>query len=195
MSNVGVAMVGGNGKRRKDDFYPTPFGSTRPMLPILQDVFPRRVWEPFCGQGHMSQVLREDGYDVVSTDKVRRGYGTQLDFMQSARPLASAIISNPPFIIIDEILDHALNLLGVEHIAFLLPLSFWCAKGRVDLFEQNTPALVLPATWRIDSTGQKRPTMNFQWIVWTSALPPIRGFKPLVTEDKHAGSLDDDPLS
>ena len=40
------------------------------------------IYEPCCGQGHISKVLIENGYNVFSSDLVDRGYGTpRIDFL------------------------------------------------------------------------------------------------------------------
>lgn len=35
----------------------------------------KNVWECSCGQGHLSEVLNKNGYNVKSTDLIDRGYG------------------------------------------------------------------------------------------------------------------------
>ena len=190
-------MVGGTtGKaRRAHDFYPTPPGTTRPILPLLREHFPLLIWEPCCGDGAISEVLKADGKQVVSTDLIDRGYGEGVvDFLNTGRPLAYAIVTNPPFNLVDEIINHAFCLLDTRWMALLLPAGFWHAKSRTLMFERYPPALVMPLTWRIDSTGEGRPTMNLQWVVW---LPDVATceFRPLTTDEKYPGMLPVDPLS
>ena len=119
----------------------------------------------------MSRELTSFGFDVVSTDLVDRGFGQPVDFLKSTKPLASAIITNPPFNLADAFLQHAQVILGIEDIAFILPLSFWSARSRVSSFHQFPPSFVLPMTWRMDNTGEGRPTLNFMWCVWSRAVP------------------------
>lgn len=57
---------------------PHEFYATDPVaLDRLSAVYPiaHKVWEPSCGQGHLSKWLVEHGHDVLSTDLIDRGYG------------------------------------------------------------------------------------------------------------------------
>lgn len=188
--SIGVAMAGGNGDRIENDYYPTPYGTTERLLPYIEK-FPSKVWECACGEGHMARILEDHSFEVIATDKVDRGYGTQLDFLKSDVALAPAIITNPPFKHADEFIVQAKCWLGIDDIALVLPLNFWCAQNRYELFHTYKPALWLPMTWRIDAKRQGRPTMNCAWCVWSSVLPEIRGFEPLLG-GKAEGTLPDD---
>lgn len=182
--SLGRAMAGGTGKagRRKHDFYPTTDAPmVRALLPHLQGIFPTQIWEPACGQGHMVEELRKVDYTVTCSDIVDRGYGGTIveDFLTTSRARAPAIITNPPFSLADAFIEHALCVLGIEHLALILPMNFYTAKKRVQAFETFKPSLVMPMTWRLDTTGQGAPTMNLQWVVWSSNLLPVQGFLPL----------------
>jgi ParB-like chromosome segregation protein Spo0J len=59
--------------QQKDGFYRTPTETTRALLKV--EKFRSRVWELACGDGAISKVLIEAGYEVVSTDLIDRGYG------------------------------------------------------------------------------------------------------------------------
>ena len=69
-----MRMVGASldGLRAKDDFYATPAKTTEALLSV--EDFDGPVWEPCCGEGHMSKVLKDHGLRVQSTDLVDRGY-------------------------------------------------------------------------------------------------------------------------
>jgi hypothetical protein len=173
--SVGRAMNGGGSKARrvKVDFYATPALSTSPVLPILKRFgFPKTLWEPCCGEGHMSITLERAGYKVISTDKVARGYGKQADLLDYAlgmqSPPASAVVTNLPFDHADRMLAIMLDDMAGEitHVASILPLNFFCAKKRLKLFNEHPPAAVCPMTWRMDVKGLGRPTMSMQWVVW-----------------------------
>ncbi len=83
-------------KRAPFEFYPTPPEATRALLSV--ESFEGSIWEPACGDGAISKVLIEAGYEVISTDLIDRGYGAGgHDFLKSSRPLAKNIITNPPY--------------------------------------------------------------------------------------------------
>ena len=55
-----------NDDREKDDFYPTPIEATQALLD--REKFTGNVLEPACGDGAMSKVLINNGYQVISSD-------------------------------------------------------------------------------------------------------------------------------
>ena len=80
------------------DFYATPAWVTEALLQHVR--FRGPVWEPCCGDGAMSSVLTEQGYDVVSTDLVDRGFGKPgVDFLacRSVPGRCQSIVTNPPY--------------------------------------------------------------------------------------------------
>jgi hypothetical protein len=85
-------------RRESRDFYATPAWVTEALLSRVRLRGP--VWEPCCGDGAMSTVLAEHGYDVVSTDLVDRGFGTSgVDFLacRSVAAGCGSIVTNPPY--------------------------------------------------------------------------------------------------
>ena len=62
-------------EREGDDFYATDPKAIDILLDYEEVSLPRRVWEPSCGTGCLSERLRERGFEVVSTDLIDRGYG------------------------------------------------------------------------------------------------------------------------
>ncbi len=78
------------------EFYPTPPQATRALLSVEE--FDGSIWEPACGEGHISKVLVSAGYEVISTDLIARGYGAGgLDFLRETQPQAKRIVTNPPY--------------------------------------------------------------------------------------------------
>jgi hypothetical protein len=85
-------------EREGRDFYATPAWVTEALLRHVR--FRGRIWEPCCGDGAMSRVLAEHGYDVVSTDLVERGFGTPgVDFLtcHDVPGGCRSIVTNPPY--------------------------------------------------------------------------------------------------
>jgi len=81
--------------RARFEFYPTPPEATLALLSA--ETFDGSVWEPACGQGHISKVLAGAGIEVVSTDLVQRDYGTgDVDFLRETVSRAKHIVTNPP---------------------------------------------------------------------------------------------------
>src|SRR4051794_355038 len=106
--------------RTKQNFYRTQEWVTEALLrqPIR---LPKKIWEPCCGDGAISQMLEAHGHHVVSTDLVYRGYGEGgHDFLRETRlpDGVTAIVTNPPYggkeprdtTLLRRIVAHALEL-------------------------------------------------------------------------------------
>lgn len=87
-----------------DNFFPTPPWATRALF---EHIFPHlnvhsfeRAWEPACGEGHMSEVLKEYFGTVISSDIKEYGYSEAqpTDFLSDKLESdVDWIITNPPF--------------------------------------------------------------------------------------------------
>lgn len=162
IANNASAIVGANtGKRRANDFYPTPDEVTVALLRFLEIPEGSTIWEPACGHGDMVRTMQRHGYNVYGTDIQ---YG--VDFLQAELPRmeTSWIITNPPFFLADKFIKRC--IFHERNFALLLKATYWNAKSRQRLFEENPPHFVLPLTWRPDFTGQKASLMDMIWCVW-----------------------------
>lgn len=167
-------------RREGDDFYPTPPEPTQAFLKAegarLAD-FPL-IWEPAAGGGAMAEQIMRAGHKVYCSDLIDRGYGANIkNFYDFKTAPSKAIVTNPPF---QEChgdpawVRHALDKLGVEYMALLLPLAWPGAKERSALWAQHPPARVYLMRWRIDWTGQGASPVTNAWFVWDgpNTLPP-----------------------
>lgn len=170
-----VKIVGGNGKRRPNDFYPTPPEVTKALIEFLEhrELLKQgaRIWECACGSGEMANVFRNSGYEVTATD-IQSG----TDFFTARDPNCDWIITNPPFNRSAQFIEKAASF--GKPFAFLLKTQYWHSAKRLELYEEYTPAFILPLTWRPDFTGQGSSLMDMIWVVW---LPGIDNaiYRPL----------------
>lgn len=159
-------------EREKDDFYPTPPEPTRAFLHAeigrLRDF--STVWEPAAGDGAMVREMESVGLAVFSSDLVDRGCDAEIrSFYEYQIAPAAAIVTNPPFAECNKDpgwVRHAVERLGVEYMALLLPVNWVGASGRAALWAQFAPARIYIMRWRIDFTGQGAPPMLNAWFVW-----------------------------
>jgi len=121
------------------DFFPTHPGIT---LALLQhELFPGTVWEPACGQGDISRVLEEQGYQVHSTDLFHRGYGlSRFDFFGfSEMPICcESLITNPPFKTVDRLGNKRTTTDWINHIGFLSDNWKMCKLQKAALLLKTT---------------------------------------------------------
>ncbi|MFN7339993.1 MAG: class I SAM-dependent methyltransferase [Opitutia bacterium] len=168
--------------REKDDFYPTPPAGTRALLSV--ETFEGKIWEPACGDGALSNVLLDAGYEVTSTDLIDRGYGEHgVDFLMEAQPRAPNIITNPPFKHADEFALKALSL-TTGKVALLCRLAWLEGKKRRQMFESTPLARVWVFSGRLGMQRARQPSKGetgmiaFAWFVWEHGHkgPPTLGW-------------------
>jgi hypothetical protein len=127
-----------------------------------------KVWEPACGDGSMSEVIKMYGYEVYSSDIRETGYGDRVcDFFKHEPIECGAIITNPPFNLSADFITRAVEVADVS--AMLLKSQYWHAFKRTKLFYYLPPAYVLPLNWRPDFMNGERgnaPVMEVLWTVW-----------------------------
>lgn len=145
------------GSRRALDFYPTPPECTHALMQFLK-LDKCTVWECAAGEGHMANVIRQYGHEVIETD-------IKEDFLKTSIP-CDAIITNPPFNLSAQFIAKAVS--EAPTVAMLLKSQYWHANSRLKLFRELTPAYILPLTWRPNFTQQPKasPTMEVAWSVW-----------------------------
>lgn len=120
-------------ERQVHDFYATD-SIAIDLLKSACDI-PKFVYEPSCGQGHLSKRLIELGHHVYSTDLIDRGYGEGgIDFLNTSWPAElpkedCCIITNPPFALLNDFINHALNILPYDAPAFFF-IKTLCLEGR-----------------------------------------------------------------
>lgn len=162
-----LANGGSSQKRRDSDFYPTPSDVT--MALINTNLISGKIWEPACGEGHMSNVFIKNGLSVISSDIRNAGYGEVKDFLSCPCPESVfSIVTNPPFKLSVEFIERALSH-NVNTVAMLLKSQYWHASSRAKLFNKYPPSHVLALTWRPDFCFGSRggsPTMECLWTVW-----------------------------
>lgn len=156
------------------DDYPTPPWATRALLEHVIYVNKNSCWEPACGRGHMSKVLKEYFYDVLSSDIFDYGYGETFDFLGSNpedHKGIDFIITNPPFQYGEKFIEHSLKIARVG-VAMLTRTSFIEGKGRYErLFSVNPPTYVAQFVERVPMVkarlDKKASTAtSYCWLVW-----------------------------
>lgn len=184
--------------REKDDFYPTPPEPTRALLHAELSRLQQfdGIWEPACGDGAMVRELQSVGLTTYASDLVQRGAAEIVrsfyDYRIAAFP---AIVTNPPFALCNEDpgwVRHALENLGVEYMALLLPVNWVGAQGRATLWSEFPPARVYVMRWRIDFTGQGAPPMLNAWFVWDRQHVGETSLRMLDRKDARQAELFDE---
>lgn len=157
---------------RRADFNPSPPEAGHRLLDV--EAFSGGIWECACGDGALSKVFLDRGHTVESTDLHDRGFGLgRVDFLMERRLLAPNIVTNPPFKLAQEFIEHALDL-GAVKVAMLLRLQFLETPGRQEMFERTpfkkmwvfSKRLPMMHSEGYDGDRLKSSILAFAWFVW-----------------------------
>ena len=137
-------------ERQTEDYYATPDIATELLCEL--ETFSKDILEPACGQGAISKVLKKHGYNVESMDLIDRGYGEGgVDFLQYDEVVDKDIITNPPYSLAVEFVEHAMDIVTDGHkVAFFLKLTFLEGEKRRALFKKYPPKKIYVSVSRID---------------------------------------------
>ena len=94
-------------KESEKDFVRTPKIVIEALLKYEQ--FDGEILEPCCGDGVISESLKEKRYKVISSDLIDRGYGEVKDLL-TITGIHDNIITNPPFTQQQVVKKHLLSL-------------------------------------------------------------------------------------
>jgi hypothetical protein len=172
---------------RKDDLYETPECAIRALLAV-EELPSGVVWEPACGPGAIVRVLRAAGHQVYATDLVEYGSSDQdaagIDFLMESRFPATvesnsdsapysirSIVTNPPFKLAEQFVQHALLL--CPRVYMLLRLAFLESERRRGILDNGWLRRVyvfrerLPMMHRAGWNGPRASSaLAFAWFVW-----------------------------
>lgn len=127
--------------REAFDYYATDPKAVEMLLELEQ--FAPVIWEPACGEGHISKVLQAHGYEVISTDLVYRGFGDPepLDFLtETLDGFEGDIITNPPYSAGLEFVQRALESVRPGgKVAMFLKVQFLEGQKRGAFFKDTPP--------------------------------------------------------
>jgi hypothetical protein len=114
------------GKRRKADFYETPYSMTKQLLRRIDIPDDSTILEPACGDGAILKELKENGtpattfYDITMDGQ---------DFFEEKERF-DFIITNPPYSKALEFIEKALTI--ATNTFMLLPLNYLHGQRRYE---------------------------------------------------------------
>lgn len=175
-------------EREQNDFYATDPKALELLLDLEE--FDPFVWECSCGKGHLSEVLKERGHIVRSTDLIDRGYGQGgVDFLAVNERFNGDIITNPPYSMAKEFVEHALEIVCEgNRVAMFLKLTFLESKSRREMFDKYPPEYIYVSSSRLQcamngdfETYRKGSgtAIAYGWFVWRKGFtgePKVRWF-------------------
>lgn len=176
------ARNGAHNTREENDFYATHPEAVRAFLDKLKEdrvELNELIWEPACGQGHISKVLEEYGHRVYSTDLIDRGYGKGgVDFLSTDESVVPKlypgdIMTNPPFKLATGFARRAIEIVTPGNkVCMFVKIQFLESDERRKLFEAYPPKYVYVYSKRQqcsqngDFENLKAKTQCYCWIIW-----------------------------
>ena len=157
---------------------PNEYYATHPTvtLDLLRvESFHHTLLEPACGGGFISKPLMDNGYDVLSTDIIDRGFGNGgIDFLLYEFEVGVYdIVTNPPYSLFIPFLEKAIGICR-NKVAMLLPLSFITTKQRSKLYKTYPPHTIYVYEDRIciakNGEFEKYSSVinpqQYAWFIW-----------------------------
>ena len=157
-------------EREENDYYATEPKAVELLLE--KEKFSINLLEPSCGEGHISKVLSEHGYNVTSSDLISRGFGNTQDFFDY-KYFNGNIITNPPYKVALDFVKHSLEIIpDGNKVAMFLKLQFLEGKARKEFYKTNPPKKIYVASGRLNCAKngefEKYPSsaVAYAWFVW-----------------------------
>lgn len=184
--------------RAEHDFYATPPEAVKFLLNV--EKFDVNIWECASGQNHIADVLKEYGYNVRTSDIVKRTPITeQMDFLScEEKEWDGSICSNPPFTMAKEFVKKSLSLVkDGQKVAMFLRLQFLDGLNRYELFKDNPPKRIHVFSRRVRcakdgdfSSYKYGGVQSNAWFVWE------KGFQgnPEIDWINHDEELDEERM-
>lgn len=172
-------------ERSKLDYYGTDPRSTKALLQV--ETFNHNIWEPCAGHHLIANVLKENGYEVKTTDIADYGFGDELsNFLEFNGAFAGDIVTNPPYGLSTDFAIKALEVVkpGAKVAMFLRTLFLEGESRYNKLFKENPPKYVYifinrQTSSKVDdfSVGS---AVSYSWFVWEKGFngePTIKFIK------------------
>ena len=166
-------------EREINDFYSTDPKSLYLFLDALKKdkgiKLSKNIWECACGKGHLSEVLKERGYNVYSSDLVDRSYGhPNINFLEDTIDFSNFdILTNPPYRYAKEFVERGIDIVGDGHyVIMFLKIQFLEGQARRELFNKYPPKYVYINSARQtcyingDMSKKMSSATCYCWFIW-----------------------------
>jgi len=157
-------------ERREADFYATPLASFERILVFLPA--DSKFYDPCCGDGRLIIRMQHAGLHAKGADIRPAAPGFPVkDYLLDATP-RDFVISNPPFSLAREFVEHALK--HSREVMFLLRLNFLGAQRRQEFWRRHEPCALFVLSDRPDFTGGGGDATEYAWFYWGRRFSGIK---------------------
>ena len=168
--------------REQHDFYATEPKAVELLLD--EERFQKDILEPCCGLNHITDVLRNKGYRVTTSDLIDRGIGAEVKDFFEYTSWSGDIVTNPPYSQAVDFVEHSLKITERgSKVAMFLKIQFLEGKKRKEFFKQYPPKYIYVASSRLrcakngDFDKYGSSAVCYAWFVWENGYqgePKIR---------------------
>ena len=173
-------------EREKNDYYATDPLAIDELL--KKETLNHNIRECACGGLHLSNRLKELGYNVRTSDLIKRVEDDNievLDFLSYQGKYDGDIVTNPPYILAKEFVLKALDIVSDGNkVVMFLKLLFLESQNRYEeLFKLYPPKKIYVFSKRVrcqingDFSKKDSSAICYAWYVWE------KGYKGLPTID------------
>ena len=171
-------------ERERNDYYATDPVAIDELL--KKETLNHNVWECACGGLHLANRLKELGYNVRTSDLIKRVDDDNievLDFLSYQGKYEGDIVTNPPYVLAKEFVLKALDIVseGNKVIMFLKLLFLESQNRYEELFKLYPPKKIYVFSKRVrcqingDFSKKDSSAICYAWYVWE------KGYKGLPT--------------
>lgn len=161
-------------ERQKEDYYATDPAAAEWLLKLVDLPKDKPIWECAAGEDYLANVFREHGYEVRSSDIVKRLPTTEIyDFMQQDGEWDGSIVTNPPYNIASKFVEKTLQTATKgNYVCMFLKIQFLEGKERKNLFKRYPPKYVCVTSSRMscamNGDFEKYPSsaVAYAWFIW-----------------------------
>ena len=163
-------------EREEHDYYATEPKAIDVLLNEGGVTLAKDVWEPACGEKHLSNRLVDYGYNIRNSDiidRVKDGSIEVLDFFECNEKWDGDIVTNPPYKYAIEFVEKALSLVSDGRKVYMfLKLTFLEGQKRKKLFKKYPPKCVYVSSSRIicakngDFENTDGSAVAYAWFEW-----------------------------
>lgn len=176
----GQVSTADDGQRAQSDFYETPAWMTYALLRFHPAIRRARVLEPCSGRDAIVNVLLEYGCTVHTNDIDERHPSethcdaTRWSYWREEAPLTQWVITNPPFSVAYELVQHA-QIHARDGVALLLRKTFMEPtedRGSWLALHPPTRVIGLPRhNFRGEGSGD---SVSCDWFIWERQPNPTQ---------------------
>ncbi len=190
----------GQKPREENDYYATPDNATYSFLDcldpeILEVLKQNGVWEPSCGEGALSNILRKKGIEVKrESDLIQRSYSCEIgDFLEQKDKTPLNIITNPPFKLVEDFIQKGYELLeDGNYMIYFARVQLIEGIKRFNLFQKMPIKQVYVHSQRVKCEKGGIPTegSSAQCFIWVVIQKGYQGETTLKWIPPHGTKYD-----